>query len=161
MVSSAYLRLLIFLLATLIPAFHMMYSTYKLNKQGWQDTALIYSFPNLESAYCSMSSSNWCFLTCKQVSQETGMVGWYSHLFKNFPQLAVIHTVKGFSMVNEAEADVFLEFPCFLYDPINVDNLISCSSASSKPCLYMWKFFNSCELRTSRCTCWVSFLYMQ
>ena len=89
------------------------------------------------------------------------MVGWYSHLFKNFPQLVVIHTVKGFSIVSEAEADVFLEFPCFLHDPMNADNLMSGSSASSKPCLYMWKFFNSCELRTSRCTSWVSFLYIQ
>ena len=64
---------------------------------------------------------------------------WYSHLFKNFPQLAVIHEVKGFSIVNEAEVDVFLEFLCFLYDPINVDNLISGSSAFSKPSLYIWK----------------------
>ena len=65
---------------------------------------------------------------------------WYSHLFKNFPQLVVIHEVKGFSIVNEAEVDVFLEFPCFLYDPTNVCNLISGSSAFSKPSLYIWKF---------------------
>ena len=64
---------------------------------------------------------------------------WYSHLLKNFPQFAVIHTVKGFSVVSEAE-DVFLEFPCFLCDPVNVDNLISGSSAFSKPILYIWKF---------------------
>ena len=105
----------------------------------------MYSFPNLEPVFCSMSDSNVCFLTCIQVSQEAGQVVWYSHLFKNFPQLVVIHTVKGFSIVSEAEADVFLEFPCFLHDPMNADNLISGSSASSKPCLYMWKFFNSCE----------------
>ena len=60
-----------------------------------------------------MSSSNCCFLTCIQVSQEEGKVVWYSHLFKNFPQFVVIHTVKGFRVVNEAEVDVFLEFPCF------------------------------------------------
>ena len=60
---------------------------------------------------------------------------WYSHLFKNFPQFAVIHTVKDFSVVNEAEADV-LEFPCFLYDPTNVGNLTSDSSAFSKPSLW-------------------------
>jgi len=54
---------------------------------------------------------------------------WYSHLFKNFPQFAVIHTVKGFSVVNEAEVDVFLEFPSFFYDPTAVGNLISGSSA--------------------------------
>ena len=61
-----------------------------------------------------MSNSNCCFLTCIQVSQETGKVVWYSQLFKNFPQFVVIHTVRGFSVVNEAEVDVSLEFPCFL-----------------------------------------------
>ena len=65
---------------------------------------------------------------------------WISHLFKNFPQFVVIHTIKGFSVVNEGEADVFLEFPCFVYDPMDVGNLISGSSASSKPSLYIWKF---------------------
>ena len=65
---------------------------------------------------------------------------WNSHLFKNFPQFVLIHTVKGFSVVNEGEADVFLEFPCFVYDPVDVGNLISGSSASSKPSLYIWKF---------------------
>ena len=63
---------------------------------------------------------------------------WYSHLFKNFPQFVVIHIVKGFSVVNET--DVFLEFPSFLYDPVNVGNLISGSSAFSKPGLYIWRF---------------------
>ena len=52
------------------------------------------------------------------------MVVWYSHLFKNFPQFVVIHTVKGFSVVKEAEVDVFLEFSCFFYDPVGVGNLI-------------------------------------
>ena len=61
-----------------------------------------------------MSSSNCCFLTCIQISQEAGKVIWYSHLFKNFPQFAVNHTVKGFSVVNEAEVDAFLELSCFL-----------------------------------------------
>ena len=65
---------------------------------------------------------------------------WISHLFKNFPQFVVIHTIKGFSVVNEGEADVFLQFPCFVYDPMDVGNLISGSSASSKPSLYIWKF---------------------
>ena len=64
----------------------------------------------------------------------------YSHLFKNFPQFVVVHTVKGFSAVNEAEVDVFLEFSCFFYDPIDVGNLISGSSAFSKSSLYIWKF---------------------
>ena len=64
----------------------------------------------------------------------------YSHLFKNFPQFVVIHKVNHFSVVNEAEVDVFLAFPCFLYDPTNVGNLIFGSSAFSKPRLYIWKF---------------------
>ena len=98
----------------------------------------MYFFPNFEQVY-SMSSSNCCFLTCMQISQEAGKVVWYSHLFKNFPQSVVIHTVKGFSIVNETEVDVFLEFPCFLYDSANAGNLISDSSAFSKPTLYIWK----------------------
>ena len=75
-----------------------------------------------------------------QVSQEAGKVVWYSHLFKNFPQLVVIHTVKGVSIVNEAEVDVFLEFPCLFYDPTDVGNLISGASAFSKSSLNIWKF---------------------
>ena len=67
------------------------------------------------------------------------MMVWYSHLFKNFPQFVVIHTVKGFSTVNEAE-DVFPEFSTFLYDPVNVGNLISGSSAFTKTSLNIWKF---------------------
>ena len=63
---------------------------------------------------------------------------WYSHLFKKFQQFVVIHTVKGFSIVNEA--DIFLEFRCFLRYPMNVGNLISGSSAFSRPSLYIWKF---------------------
>ena len=62
---------------------------------------------------------------------------WYSHLLKNFPPFVVIHTVKGISVVNEAEADVFLEYACFLYDPVNVGNLISGSSVFSKLNLYV------------------------
>ena len=65
---------------------------------------------------------------------------WYSHIFQNFPQFVVMHTVKGFSVVNEAEVDVFLEFLCFFYDPMDVGNLISGSSAFSKSSLYIWKF---------------------
>ena len=110
--SSAYLRLLLFLPAILIPAcasfspvFLMMYSAYKLNKQG-DNTALTYSFPNLESVH-SMSSANCCFLTCIQISQERGHMAWYFHVFKNFPQFVVIHTVKGFGVINKA-VDVFL-----------------------------------------------------
>ena len=65
---------------------------------------------------------------------------WYSHLLKNFPQFIVIHTVKGFGIVNEAEVDVFLELSCFFYDPMDVGNLISGSSAFSKFILNIWKF---------------------
>ena len=65
---------------------------------------------------------------------------WYSHLFKNFPQFVVIHTVKGSSVVSKAEVDIFLEFSCFSYNPADVGNLISGSSAFSKSSLYIWKF---------------------
>ena len=65
---------------------------------------------------------------------------WCSHFFKNFPQFVVIHTLKGFSVVNEAEVDVFLEFSCFFYDPVDIDNLISGSYAFSKSSLNIWKF---------------------
>ena len=78
-----------------------------------------------------MSSSNCCFLICIQVSQEAGQVVWYSHLLKNFPQFVVIHTVKGFDVVNKAEVDVFLEFSCFFYDTTDVGKF-SGSSAFSK-----------------------------
>ena len=63
-----------------------------------------------------MSGSNYCFLICIQISQEAGQVVWYSRLLKNFPQFVVIHTVKGFSVVNKAEVDAFLELSCFLDD---------------------------------------------
>ena len=95
----------------------------------------MYSFPELEPVCCSMSSSNCCFLTYIQVSQEAGQVVWYSHLFKNFPQFVVIHTVKGFGVVNKAEVDVFLEPSCFFDDPVDVGNLISGSSGFSKSSL--------------------------
>ena len=87
-----------------------------------------------------MSSSNCCFLTCIQISQEADKVVWYSHLFKNFSQLVVIHTVKDFYVVNEAEADVFLELSCFFDDTMDVGNLISGSSAFSKSSLNIRNF---------------------
>ena len=109
-VSSAYLRLLLFLLTVLIPAcdssspaFCVMYSAYMLN------TALMYSFPNFEPVCFSLSDSNCCFLTCLQVSQEADKMVLFFHRFKNFPQFIVIHTVKGFGVVNEVEVDVYLE----------------------------------------------------
>ena len=87
-----------------------------------------------------MSTSNCCFLTCVQVSQETGKVVWYSHLFKNFPQFVVIHIVRVFNVVKEAEVDVSLEFSCFFYDSVDIGNLMSGSSAFSKSSLNIWKF---------------------
>ena len=90
----------------------------------------MYSFPDLESVCCSMSSSKCCFLTCLQISQEVGQVVWYSHLFQNFPEFVVAHTVKG----------IFLELPCFFDDPMDVGNLISGSSVFSKTSLNIWKF---------------------
>ena len=87
-----------------------------------------------------MSSSNCCFLTCIQISQESGQVAWYSHLFQNFPQFIVIHTVKGFDIVHKAEIDVFLELSCFFNDSTYVGNLISGSSACSNATLTIWKF---------------------
>ena len=87
-----------------------------------------------------MSSSNCYFLTCIQIPQETAKVVWYSHFLKNFPQCVVIHTVKDFSIVSEAEVDVFLEFSCFFYDPMDIVDLISGTSAFSKSNLSTWKF---------------------
>ena len=114
-VSSAYLRLLIFLLAILIPAcalsspaFHMMHSLYKLNKMGdniqpWLFIRNIYSFPDLEPVCCSMSSSNCCFLTCIQISQEAGQVRWSDiPISLRIFHFVMIHTVKGFGTVNKA-----------------------------------------------------------
>ena len=77
----------------------------------------MYSFSYLEPVCCPMSSSNCCFLTRIQVFQEAGQVVWYSHLFQDFPQFIVMHTVKGFGIVNKAGIDVFLELSCFFDDP--------------------------------------------
>ena len=100
----------------------------------------MYPFSYLDPVYFSMSSSNCCFLTCIQVSQEAGQVVWYSHLFQNFPQFMVIHIVKSCSVVSEAEGDVFLEFTCFFNDPADIGNLISGSLFFSKSSLNIWKF---------------------
>ena len=117
----------------------MMYSAYKLNSR-----VMIYSLDvllfNMEPVCCSMSSSNCCFLTCIQISQQADQVVMYSHLFQNFPQFIVIHTVKGFGKVNKAEGDVLLKLSCFFDDPLDVGNLTSGSSAFSKTSLNIWKF---------------------
>ena len=118
-----------------------MYSAYKLNKQSdniqpWSSTP----FPvwNQSVIPCPvLTDASWPahrFLR-RQIRWSDIPIS-----FKNFPQFVVIHTVKGFSIVNEAEVDVFLKFSCFLYDPVNVDNLIFGSYAFSKSSLYIWKF---------------------
>ena len=119
------------------PAFLVMGSVYRLNKQDdsrqpvvcWDRIPEDYllrkdSFLNPEPFSCSIQGSNCCFLTRIQVSQEVGNMVRYSHLFKSFAQFVMTHTVKGFSTVNETEIDCFLEFSCFLYNPANVGNLI-------------------------------------
>ena len=97
---------------------------------------MIYSldvlFSQLGTSLLFHVQSNCFFLTFLQIPQEAGQVVWYSHLFKNFSQLVVIHTVKSFGIVNKVEVDVFLELSCFFNDPMDVDNLISDSSAFYK-----------------------------
>ena len=103
-------------------------------------TDLTFFFPNLEPVGYFTSSSNCCFLTCIQISQEAGKVVQYSHLFKKFPQCVVTHTVKDFGIVNKAEGDVFLELCCFFSDSTDFGTLISGSSVFSKTSLNIWKF---------------------
>ena len=144
-VSSAYLRLLIFLLSIWILAcdssslaFCMIYSTYKLNKQVDSIYPWYTPFPILNHSVVPCPVLTFASWPAYRSSQEAGKVVWYSHLFKNFPQLVVIHTVKGFSIVSEAEVDIFLKSLCILYDPVNVGSLIplpflnpTCISGSS------------------------------
>ena len=146
-VSSAYLRLLIFPLAILITAcassslaFHMMYSAYELNKQGdniqpWHTAFLIW---NQSAVPCPvLTVTSW---PAYRFLRGQVKVAWFSHLLKNFPQFVVIHTVKGFGIVNKTEVDVFLELSCFFDEPMDAGNLISGSSAFSKSSLNIWKF---------------------
>ena len=146
MVPSAYLRLLIFLPAILFqacasssPAFHMMYSAFKLNKQGDNIQPWCTPFPIWKKSVVP------CLVPI--------FASWPEYIFlrrqvrwSGIPisliifQFVVIHTVKGFGIVNEAEADVFLELSCFLYDPVDFGNLISSTSAFPKSSLNIWKF---------------------
>ena len=87
-----------------------------------------------------MSGFNCCFLTCIQISQEAGQVVWYSHLFQNFPQFVMIHTVIGFGIVKKSEIDIFPELSCFFDNPMDVGYLTSGSSAFSKSSLNIWRF---------------------
>ena len=111
--------------------------------------SLVVLLSQLEPVHCSMSSSNCCFLTCLQISQDAGNVVWYSHLFKNFPRFTVIHTDKGFGVVNEAWVDVFLESSCFFYDLTDVGNVIYDSSDFSKSTLDIWEFLVHILLKPS------------
>ena len=126
----------------------MMYSAYKLNKQGdnTQPWCTPWAVRNQSIVPCLVqnivSSPAYMFL-------RRGKVVWYSHIFKNFPQFAVIHKVKDFSVVNEAEVYVFLEFSYFLYDPTEVGNSVPDSSAFSKSSLYIWKFLVHVLLKPS------------
>jgi len=108
------------------------YKLNKLNKTIYSLDVLLPQF-GTNPLFC-------CFLTCIMVSQEASKVVWCSRIFKSFPQFVAIHTVKGFSVVNRAEVDVFLELSCFLYDPTDVGNLTSSSSTFSKSSLCIWKF---------------------
>ena len=155
--SSTYLRWLIFLPEILIlacasssPAFLMMYSAYKLNKQGDNIQPWHTPFPvwNQSVVLCLVltvaSWSAYRFLR-RQVRRSGIPNSW--RIF--FPQFVVIHPLKGFSLVSEAEVDVFLEFSCFFDDPTDVGNLISDSSASSKSSLNIWKFLVHILLKPS------------
>ena len=143
MVSSAYLRLLIFLpgnldtCASSSPAFLMMYSAYKLNKQGdniqpWCTPSPTWNQSVIPLPVLTVASLPAYRFLKRQVR--------YSYLLKNFPQFIVIHTVKGFGIINTAEVDIFLECCCSFDDQADVPNLISGSSDFSKFSLNMWKF---------------------
>ena len=144
LLSSDYLMLLISVPVILIPAcassglaFHMMYSAYKLNK--WADIQpWCTPFPiwNQSVVPCpALIVASW---PAYRISPKAAKVVWYFPLFKNFPQFVVMHTVKGFGIVNKAEVNVFLELSCFFYDPTDVGNLMFRSSAFSKSRLNIW-----------------------
>ena len=146
LVSSTYLRLLIFLPAILIPvcassspAFYMMYSAYKLNKQGdniqlWQNPFPIWSQSVVPCPVLTVASWPPYRFLRSQVSWSGILI------FLKIFQFVVIHVVKGFVVIQKAEVDVTLELSCFFYDPADVGSLISGSSAFSKPNLNIWKF---------------------
>ena len=146
MVSFAYLRLLILLLPVLIPAyasssptFHMMYSVYKLNKQGDNIQPWRIPFPIWDQSLVSclvLTVASWpAYRFLRRQVRWSGIP-----ISKTFPQFVVIHTVKGFGIVSEVEVCVFLELSCFFYDSVDVGNLFSGYSAFSKSSLNIWKF---------------------
>ena len=145
-VSSACLRFLVLLLAILIPAcassrlaFHMMHSAYNLNQQGdnMQSWHIAFSILNQSVAPCLiLAVASWPAYRFLRRQVRWSGISISVRIF----QFVVIYTVKGFGVVNKREVDVFLEFFCFFHDPVNVDNLISGSSAFSKSSLNNWKF---------------------
>ena len=145
--SSVYLRLLIFLLKILIPAcaspslaFCMMYYAYKLNNHGDNKQPQCTPFPILNQPIVPCLVLTTAFWHAYRFLRRQVRWSDIPSSFKNFPQFVVIHTVKGFSIVNETEVGVFLELSCFLCDPVNAGNLISDSSAFSKSSLNIWNF---------------------
>ena len=115
---------------------------------SWQYTALTYSFPNFEPVLVSYPVLTVAFWTAYRFLRR--LVGGLPFpSLEEFPHFVVIHTVKDSSIVNEAEVDVFLEFPCFFYDPTDVGSLISGYSAFSKSSLNIWKFLVHLLLKPS------------
>ena len=118
----------------------------------WQYTALTYSFPYLEPVRSFMPGSNCCLFTCIQISQEAGKVVWYANLLKNFPEFVVIHTVKGFSIVNKAEGDVLLEFSFSMIQQMSaICSLVHLpfKNPAWTSSLNIWKFLIHVLLKTS------------
>ena len=155
-ISSAYLRLLLFLPAILIPAcnssnkaFHMMCSAYKLNKQGDNKQPCCTPFSILNQSVVPYRALSVVSQPCIQVSQKTGKMVWYSCLLRFSTVCYAPHIQRFCGIVKETEINNFLELPCFLSDPENVGNLISGSSAFSKPSLNIWKFSVHVMLRSS------------
>ena len=114
--------------------------------------ALMYSFPiwnwSFFFFFFLMSSPNYSFLICTQITQKAGKVIWYVYLLNSFPHFVVIHAIKSFGEVSKPEADVLLESPCFFNDSMKVGNLMSDSSAFSKSILNIWKFSVHILLKT-------------
>ena len=152
--SSSYLRLLVLLPAVfLIPAFasssmafRMVYSAFKLNKQDDNIQAWHTPFPiwNQSIVPCLiLTVASWpAYRFLRQQVRWSGIP-----ISKNFPQFVVIHTVKGFGVVNKTEVNVFLELSCFFYDPVDIGNLISGSTAFSESTLNIWKFLVHVQLK--------------
>ena len=155
-VLSAYLRLLIFLPAILIPAsasssltFLMMYSAYKLNKQGDNIQPWHIPFPIWNQSIVPSLDLTIASWPAYRFHQEAGKVIWYSHLFKNFPQFVVIYMVKGFSVVNQVEVGVLRNYLAFSVIQTDVGKFISGCSVFSKSSLHIWKFLVHILLKLS------------